>query len=382
MTNRAHIPELDGLRGLLAAWVFVFHALRFAGLQVPILCEGGLAVHVFIMLSGFMISRLRMQSHERYPIYLLRRLARLYPVYLMALSFGLAVSGLASSTFSHLPWEIVNRGELVRMHAKEQANLAPLLLAHLTMLHGMFPEEILPASLTAFIGPAWSLSLEWQFYLAAPMIVAVIASPRVGMFSIVVLLAVTVGATHFISGRFTYEVYALLPLMLPYFVVGIVSGLVFDHLREANPVLLGQVAGAIISIVIVIAPWWHSAIPFGMWIIAILAAAQVNLPSIRIISQMLSSPLFVSFGRVSYGFYLLHQPLMICVGAALLALGISARSPMLFGVLLIAFPLTWGVSALSFGLIEQPIMRLTSKFVRKGPHLSGDENSAVVVSTP
>jgi peptidoglycan/LPS O-acetylase OafA/YrhL len=65
------IPELEGLRGLLALWVFIFHAIRFSGLHVPLLSEGGLAVEVFILLSGFMIARLWMFRSESYPSSLL-----------------------------------------------------------------------------------------------------------------------------------------------------------------------------------------------------------------------------------------------------------------------------------------------------------------------
>jgi len=43
------------------------------------------------------------------------------------------------------------------------------LLAHLTLLHGALPHNILPASEYMFLAPAWSLSLEWQFYLIAPI---------------------------------------------------------------------------------------------------------------------------------------------------------------------------------------------------------------------
>ena len=42
--------------------------------------------------------------------------------------------------------------------------------AHLTMTHGLFPDGVLPDVWVGFLGAAWSLSTEWQFYLLALLI--------------------------------------------------------------------------------------------------------------------------------------------------------------------------------------------------------------------
>ncbi len=39
------------------------------------------------------------------------------------------------------------------------------ILTHLTMIHGMFPSGVLPNLWLGFLGSAWSLSTEWQFYV-------------------------------------------------------------------------------------------------------------------------------------------------------------------------------------------------------------------------
>ena len=41
---------------------------------------------------------------------------------------------------------------------------------HLTMTHGLFPDGMLPHLWLEFLGAAWSLSTEWQFYLLALLI--------------------------------------------------------------------------------------------------------------------------------------------------------------------------------------------------------------------
>ena len=49
---------------------------------------------------------------------------------------------------------------------------------HLTMTHGLFPDGVLPDVWVGFLGAAWSLSTEWQFYLLALLIGARLGAAR------------------------------------------------------------------------------------------------------------------------------------------------------------------------------------------------------------
>src|SRR5882757_3055269 len=153
-----HIKEFDGLRGLLALWVFASHALElgpYSAAAAPL--RPNLAVDIFIILSGFVIFHL-LGTGEDYRTFITRRWFRLFPVFAVCFLIALALYG----------WMQVD--DEVAFGLGHLSNLKPHLVAHATMLHGVVPEQILPHSARAILVPAWSISLEWQFYLVAPLL--------------------------------------------------------------------------------------------------------------------------------------------------------------------------------------------------------------------
>lgn len=103
-------------------------------------------------------------------------------------------------------------------------------LAHVTMLHGPISNAALPYSEYAFNMPAWSISLEWQFYLVAPLIICVI---RNRLILPVLAFAVAIYELWFRSFVGTVQPGAL-PLAVSYFVVGIVSRLTYPYVEGHN----------------------------------------------------------------------------------------------------------------------------------------------------
>lgn len=172
------LSHFDGLRGLLACWVIVQHWLQFSGYRgeredgifIRFLVSGEYAVHIFIMLSGFVISYLLYENRENYKDFITRRFFRLSPVFiaclLVSICFArlpLVIEGMLPSS----PWGIYP--EMVEIANDTFENFGLNVGMHLVMLHGLLPNEVLPSSAAAFLPPAWSISLEWQFYLIAPL---------------------------------------------------------------------------------------------------------------------------------------------------------------------------------------------------------------------
>src|ERR1700757_3684443 len=97
---------LDGLRGLLAFYVMLSHTLPFAPLPAWLLWlfkHGGAGVDLFFILSGLVIVQsLNSFGYHARP-FLIARVARIYPVFLVVFVCALAVQPLATG-FERMAW--------------------------------------------------------------------------------------------------------------------------------------------------------------------------------------------------------------------------------------------------------------------------------------
>src|SRR3569832_20408 len=98
--NAEHLPWLDGLRGFAALWVLASHVQILSGMHaVPVLSWGGLAVDLFMLLSGFLMAHHYVLRREREPwedrstflIFWLRRFFRIAPLYYVLLVIALGL---------------------------------------------------------------------------------------------------------------------------------------------------------------------------------------------------------------------------------------------------------------------------------------------------
>lgn len=177
------LNSLTSARGI-AAWLVVLYHLRASTPWMPspvmdVLNKGYLAVDFFFMLSGFVIylsghKVLERDGARAVPGFLLRRIARIYPLYALIL-FGTIIFASA-----------------IRVHGGDASGY-PLreLPLHIVMIQNWgFTEQL------SWNHPAWSISTEFAAYLMFPIILLVtpIASARrstllIGMILSLVVLA-------------------------------------------------------------------------------------------------------------------------------------------------------------------------------------------------
>lgn len=160
MARRNEIRPLTGIRGIAALLVAVYHlngpdaptALRVHGVAGTVVSHGYLAVDLFFVLSGFVIAlsysdMLRTWDGRLYARFLIRRIARVYPLFAV---ITLVVGILLLTGLSHEPVDHPAAALGYNMLMVQAWGFAPSL-----------------------DGPAWSISTEWAAYLLFPLLAAV-----------------------------------------------------------------------------------------------------------------------------------------------------------------------------------------------------------------
>jgi peptidoglycan/LPS O-acetylase OafA/YrhL len=367
------IAALEGLRGWLAFGVLASHIVqaselyRTSRLADLLFWSGERFVEVFMILSGFVITHLLLARDEPYRAFLTRRVFRLLPVFVVCCIIGavvtpLAAQAVAGQTGSH--W-----ADLLRGFASSQAEHWPWhVILHLTMLHGLVPNTVLPASQYMFSPPGWSVSLEWQFYVLAPGLIWFWRKP--GAVAALTLVAVI----SYWSFQYLLQVqpqlwtnWSVLPPSLIFFLLGIGS-------RFAAPALAGRVRQpTALAIGFLGVSMLFAAPAFGMWL-AVLCYLWADRPNADRIDQaalafgdaVFTSNAALYVGARSYSVYLVHFPLLMV--ATILFSGMPGYSPWhktaLFAALVV--PGTIMVSHLLYRYVEKPFISIGGSVARGG----------------
>lgn len=169
-TMRPKLGELECLRGLAAFYVFLHHYVRRGVPELPILVRvfsfGQVAVMLFFLVSGFVIhlATLGQSRPFRFFPYLLKRIRRIYPPFLLAL------------LVTWVAWLAVPIG--LPFSYKE-------LVGNILMLQG----ESGSSSIKHFLDnyPLWSLSYEFWFYIMYGLLISAGISLRQQRLTIVIV---------------------------------------------------------------------------------------------------------------------------------------------------------------------------------------------------
>lgn len=186
-------------RFLLAFIVVIYHSVDFLTL-------GHYAVYVFFMLSGYWIFRMYNEKYSTYKnsyyVYICSRLGRLMPLYWLILLVSLMIYTIPAIS--------------QRLAGLEGQGLNIAAFNFLVLGLANSPHQ--------FIGTAWSLDIEIQFYIIAPLLLLLC---RKG-FGWPLFLAGSVLSLLLLYNHYTSE---NLMVYLPYFVIG---GLIYHFNIQAT----------------------------------------------------------------------------------------------------------------------------------------------------
>ncbi len=361
------LEGLDGLRGVLALYVMASHIGPFiavpAGLGwLPgLVSHGQAAVDVFFILSGLVIVPSVQAFGGRALPFLVARLGRIYPVFLVALLAAVAVAALAPD-FARMPW-LGPKAPDIWPHPPEDAWWARL-AAHLALLHGLIPEGILPYVWVSFLGSAWSLSTEVQFYA----VIALLAGWAGGL-NVVLLRQLANGLLLAAVAALAWQAWgpaswqfsrAFLPQAGQYFALGIASvGVVRGQVtaREFFALVLAA------CVLICLPGGADKALPPLIW--AACLAAELGWAPLEPLQSLLRAPLMRWLGAISYCLYLIHEPVQKLLGMAVAdwAAGDGAWFDAVFLPLAVALPIA-AAAALHYA-IEVPGIALSRAWAER-----------------
>ena len=361
-TSSARSSPLDGVRALAALSVVFFHAWLYRIDEPPgqrtalfdkVLFEASIGLICFFVLSGFLLyrsfARAALSGSDPVDVgrYAVRRAARILPAYYVCLLGCLL-----------LYW-VIGPSRLV-----PQAELLPLFT--------LFAQNYSIDTVMGINPVTWTLCVEASFYALLPLlgIAALRLGPRrvgaqaamlVGLVGITIASNLLLHSTD--GGRLVSK---MLPTYIGFFAIGMLAALWIEWrpLRRGRdsfgPVPTAALMAAGFAVVAVHAYRRETLGSFNwMWTtfgnlpaavgfaLVIAAAAAGTGPALR----WLSTRPLAGLGVISYGIYLWHLPLLLVVRET--GLLPATFAPRLAVVLSLAI----GVAALSWFLIERPIMR-------------------------
>lgn len=324
--SQRKFQTLDGLRGLAAAAVVMFHLHHFfPAIWRPV--SAYLAVDLFFALSGFVLAEAysrKLDEGLSFGGFMGKRLLRLWPLY--ALGLAIAAAPLAAGA----------------IHGQTPVRaLIPVLPAAL-MLPWPGPEgQLYPLNFVA-----WSLAYElvanavmmlcWR-WLSRTALLAIVVASAVGLAaSVLTFGSLDLGFT--LAGAPT----ALARLLFSFFL-----GVLIWRARPAVSGISPWVSVLALAFILACAP------SPGLRPIFDLAAVTVILPGVLWLGASsepgpVSLPLFTAAGAASYAVYVTHIPILKWISPRLDALGLD-RAAAGAGTSLLALAallvLAWGLNA-------------------------------------
>jgi peptidoglycan/LPS O-acetylase OafA/YrhL len=361
------VSELDGLRGVAILLVVVYHYIgtgphsapgSVLGIVRASFRMGWSGVDLFFILSGFLIGGILLdaRSSPRYfQTFYLRRVHRILPIYYL---FVIAYALAAFLTVGHAPAPL---------------EMSPLKASFLP-IHLLFLQNIHEVPGTIFtnqcISPLWSLAVEEQFYLAAPLLIRYVSRRGLIICLITAALAAPLIRTVLLCLGHPSASFSWTPARADGLAFGMLVAVVWrtpsattwlvkSH-KSIEAVLL--LLGGLVAAVAIFAPSPNSILmatvgfsAIGLFF-AVLLLRVLLLPG-SMIAGFMRSRLLTEFGMVSYAMYLLHDPINPLVQWFLRRTWAGFASVTEIGATLFAFGCTWGVARVSWFLLEKPMMR-------------------------
>jgi peptidoglycan/LPS O-acetylase OafA/YrhL len=353
-TQPGRVGGLEGIRGLAALYVVVYHIFLRAwpgypgGHHAPFwavwLSYGRGAVAVFIVLSGFSLGLGPARSGwklKSIATYARRRAWRILPPYWAALGFSLVMT-----------WYVLAQPHLPAPNGKS------------VVVYGLLVQDVFTVGSPNRV--FWSIAIEAQLYVLLPLLLLLarrVSAPA--MVGLVAVIVVTVGVLGPHVALMNTALVKFTPDLAVLFAVGLLAaGIVAASDRTRSRPWAGYAlvaAAPAIALMVVKGSTWSYFNLFWLdlaWAPAIgcfLAAVATSRP--WFVVRFLDSRMARSLGRCSYSLYLTHAPIVIAVSYGLVLGRVATGAPAFFVLAAVLLPVTVCFARLFATVFEIPFQR-------------------------
>jgi len=313
MKQRQHYLTLDGLRGIAAFAVMIYHQQ-----QTAVMGHGYLAVDFFFILSGFVIAKAyesKLLSNMSFTDFALVRVSRLYPLLIAATLLSAAYMAMSSirrhddlGWLALLPAAVLALPDPSRTFAPDPFPLLPVVWSLFFELFANF---------------VYASCAEWSSTRRLSVIV--------GVSAVLLLFALVLHGNGELGNTYA-TLWAGVPRVLFSFLAGVLCFRLHAAGRLVAPVISPVVLAAVLLALLAMpheAPWTYDAFCIFLMFPLILVAAMNNEPG--------ESWAWVArfSADLSYPLYLLHLPLMLWIGFCLAHFGVALPAQQLFELIVV-----------------------------------------------
>jgi peptidoglycan/LPS O-acetylase OafA/YrhL len=298
MDRLPYIRGFDGLRALAALAVIGFH------LHLPGLILGWVGVHFFFALSGFLITRILLSTKGEmgyFRNFYARRSIRIFPIYYLTF---IAVIGVALA-----------RGWNLRDWPAYALYLQNWILS---------ASHFAPA-FPAQLNHTWSLASEEQFYLLWPAVVYITRPRMLTATCVALIILAPISRIIGVAEGNPFAVFSPLPAVVDCLAWGALTAQATQSGKRLMSIALYAlpllaIAAAVIVLHIGIDNFWNVenllSISVGVVFLSLLGPIGAALLTIVYFdrgwsSRALEWPPLRYLGRISYGLYLYHWPILL-----------------------------------------------------------------------
>jgi peptidoglycan/LPS O-acetylase OafA/YrhL len=351
--ERVYFPGLNALRVYAALSVVIAHTSDNFGemraqpahyaLLDAIVLDSQSAVNLFFVLSGFLITYLLLHEQSRTGTiavsrFYIRRILRIWPLYYLIVFLGLVVLPILlgpTYALSHFP--IHKTAFILLLMPNFVGALGPL--THL-----------------------WSIGLEEQFYIAWPWVLRSadrLVRVSLGIVIVKIAIAPVIAAFQVDSIKILF-----LGLRFECMAIGALGAYLYFRRHWSlrwiySPLVQGCGLAAVVFLAVINIPvtLLGNLITSVVFTVLILNVTTNTRSWIRLENRMLNA-----LGRISYGVYMYHYPLLYAVIFTLNAVGIQEGD--LYALILYGTTVggTLLLAAISYRWFELPFLRLKSRF--------------------